>query len=46
MKNLSISLLNVKDISKYLKRLKEIEQDLEKTKIKKHFDISIHFLRK
>ena len=43
MKNLSISLLNVKDISKYLKRLKEIEQDLEKTKIKKRFDISIHF---
>lgn len=43
MKNLSISLLNVKDISKYLKRLKEIEQDLENTKIKKHFDISIHF---
>lgn len=43
MKNLSISLLNVKDISKYLKRLKEIEQYLEKDEDKKAFDISIHF---
>ena len=43
MKNLSISLLNVKDISKYLNKLKYVEMALNKTKIEELFKISIHF---
>lgn len=43
MKNLSISILNVKDISIFLEKLKDVENKLKKSKVEELFDTTIHF---
>lgn len=43
MKNLSISILNVNDISSFLKELKDIEKKLNKSKVEELFNTTIHF---
>lgn len=43
MKNLSISILNVKDISIFLDKLKDVENKLKKSKVEELFDTTIHF---